>query len=133
LRLVQYLIKMGAAIDLPGTKFGLTALSIACLHEKWEIAEFLLQSGAAPDIPIRMPGAEGRTALMFTVQEGCGAMVEMLVAGGASLAVRCGHGSSAMDMALQEGHMKCAVLLVVSLTLSQHQHTIYQTHGTTSS
>ncbi len=108
-----------------------TPLMLAALHNHAELVSILLRDGADPtlndligEIPFLLSGGyntdslveygyqTGRTALMFAVQEGHAAIVDLLLEKTSDLNQRDGLGLTALMIASEKGHLEIAKRLV---------------------
>ncbi|HVF62930.1 MAG TPA: ankyrin repeat domain-containing protein [Casimicrobiaceae bacterium] len=103
-KVVDRLLAAGAKVDQPNS-FGDTALKLASLHGRIDIAKKLRARGAQLN-------PSGWTPLIYAATGGHDQMVRYLLAEGAAIDARAPNGTTALMMAVHEEKFSTAVLLI---------------------
>lgn len=108
-KVVTSLLRLGASPDVPD-RDDWTPLAHAAAHlstGSMDTIHDLVDAGASVD---RRVGKDGKTALMIAAETGNEVALGALIRSGATLDLESG-GKTALDMALAEGHKRCALKL----------------------
>lgn len=100
LKMVQRLVKAGAAIDAQGW----TPLHYASFNGHADIVEYLI----GKQVPLDTPAPNGQTALMLAARNGHMDVVKLLVAAGADKNLDDPNGNTAVKLALKAGNTDIA-------------------------
>jgi len=102
------MIAAGANVETPN-RYGVTALTLACLNGHPGIIQALLKAGANPNTL----SADGETALMTAARTGNAEAVKLLIAHGANLnAKETWRGQTALMWAVSENHEPVVRVLI---------------------
>jgi ankyrin repeat protein len=111
LGMVEYLIELGAHIDITDTRVGRTPLAEAVARGKENIVDFLLSHGADPNIPDN----GGNPPIRFAVEKGMVGVLETLSANDVAIDFvddRTGH--TLLHLVAIKGHHGAAELLIAN-------------------
>ncbi|MEP7117423.1 MAG: ankyrin repeat domain-containing protein, partial [Acidobacteriota bacterium] len=105
---VTGLVSKGSDVNAPQGD-GMTALHWAAMNGSTELVAFLLQAGADPNPATRVGGY---TPLLLAAKQGHGAVVDRLLAGGATAGAGTDNGTTALMFAAQSGDLRSVELLL---------------------
>lgn len=107
LETVRKLADDGADLGAREKSLGLSALGVAAVTGRTEIAKLLLEKGAKIDLP----DVKGKTPLMLAAQNGRAEALKLLLETGADAGARDEDGRCAFDLASAAGMSECCSLL----------------------
>uniref|UniRef100_A0A0G4GJB2 Uncharacterized protein n=1 Tax=Chromera velia CCMP2878 TaxID=1169474 RepID=A0A0G4GJB2_9ALVE len=125
----RLLLRLGASVDLGGGLVGMPALRLACLRQKWRVAELLSERGACVDtwscgegksseqVLLSPSGSatavtKGQAALHDAVTSGDSLAVRFLISRGADVKAQNADGASPLSLACLYGQAEVAVHLL---------------------
>ncbi|MEM1283047.1 MAG: ankyrin repeat domain-containing protein [Chlamydiota bacterium] len=122
-KLVDLLLEKGAKVS-ESTVYGETAFSLAAENGNVEIAMKLVKKGALDQEGLinKKYGLFQKTLLMFAAEKGCKKLVTLLVEKGAKLTKMSSNDSTALSLAIENGHEEIALQLIKNGSLDKADH-----------